>query len=269
MLFGESTLSTLDFSFGSAYNRAELAAELALRIGPSHRIDEDMSILIIITVGAGISGMTMIGLTLAFHSEYGRRNRIREGKHGSAAAKNFTRNAAISSVFSLSIVYGLTYLLSPYLYHEGPVSLFRVIWEGVAILLIYDFFYYLLHRYPFHAWRVLRRVHAVHHVVRNPSAVDSLYLHPIETFLGLGLLWATTGLLVLIAGPVSVYSFGWAFAVYSVLNVVVHSGLQMRFPGSLASHLATRHDKHHAHMKAGNFASVTPLWDYLLGTREV
>jgi sterol desaturase/sphingolipid hydroxylase (fatty acid hydroxylase superfamily) len=228
-----------------------------------------MMIYLLISGTIAISGMMMIGLTLLFRSEYGTKNRIRDGKHGSAAAKKFTSNAVVNSIFSLSTVYGLTYLLAPYLYHEGTTSIFRVIWEGVAILLVYDFFYYLVHRYPFHKWRILRGVHAVHHVVRNPSAIDSLYLHPLETFLGLALLWACTGLVAVIAGPVSVYSFGWTFLVYSTLNVVVHSGLKMRiFPASIATYLATRHDKHHANMKAKNFASVTPLWDYLLGTRE-
>lgn len=228
-----------------------------------------MSIYLMITVAVGLSGLTMLGLTLAFHSTYGKAHRIREGRFGSANAKGFVGNAAVTSIFSISIVYGLTFLLAPFLYEEGAASPWRVLWEGAVILMLYDFFYYLVHRYPFHAFSPLRRVHAVHHVVRNPSAIDSLYLHPVECFLGLALLWACTGLVVLVAGPVSVYSFGWAFLVYSLLNVIVHSGLKLTvFPFNIITYLGRRHDTHHENMKAKNYASVTPLWDYVLGTEE-
>jgi sterol desaturase/sphingolipid hydroxylase (fatty acid hydroxylase superfamily) len=228
-----------------------------------------MSLYLMLTLAMGVSGLFMVGLTLAFHSQYGKQHRIRDGKHGSTAAKSFVGNAAFNAVFSVSVVYGLTYLLYPLLFVEGPASPLRVIGEGVAMLLLYDFFYYLVHRYPFHAWRILRRVHAVHHVVRNPSALDSLYLHPLECFLGLALLWACAGIVTVTTGAVSIYSFGWAFLVYSTLNVLVHTGLKMRtFPFSIITYLSRRHDRHHENMKAKNYASVTPLWDHLLGTEQ-
>ena len=229
-----------------------------------------MSLYLMLTLAIGLSGAALVGLTLLFHAPYGRKHRIREGKqYGTNASKHFVKVAIFNAIFSISIVYGLTYLLYPFLYLEGPVSPLRVVWEGAAILLLYDFFYYLVHRYPFHEWRVLRRVHAVHHVVRNPSALDSLYLHPLECFLGLALLWACTGLVAFVVAPVSTYSFAWAFLVYSTLNVIVHSGMRMRmFPFSIVTYLATRHDNHHKNMKAKNYASVTPLWDRLLGTEE-
>ena len=228
-----------------------------------------MSLYWMLTFGVALSGLLMVVMTLAYHSGWGRARRIRDGQHGSANAKGFVGNAAVTSALSISLVYGLTWALYPLLYEEGPAPVGRVLWEGAALLLLYDFFYYLVHRYPFHEWRLLRRVHAVHHVVRNPSAIDSLYLHPVETFLGLALLWACAGLLALVTGPVSVYSFAWAFLVYSTLNVVVHCGLRMRgFPFGLVTHQAARHDTHHVSMKGKNFASVTPIWDRVFGTHS-
>lgn len=228
-----------------------------------------MSLYLMLTIAFGLSGFALVGLTVVFHSSFGKEHRIREGRHGSAAAKNFHQKVALNGVFSALIVYGLTFLLYPLLYEEGAASFLRVAWEATAILLLYDFFYYLVHRYPFHKWRTLRRVHAIHHIVRNPSALDSLYMHPLECFIGLSLLWACTGLFALVFGAVSIYSFAAAFLVYSLLNIFVHAGLNLRvFPLSILTHLGARHDQHHRDMKAGNYASVTPLWDRLLGTKE-
>lgn len=220
-----------------------------------------------LTGAIAASGVTMLLLTFVYHSEYGKTHRIRDGSRGSSSAKRFRRYAALNSVLSISLVYGLTWISHPFLFHEEQTSVLHVLAEATGILLLYDFFYYLVHRYPFHEWKLLRRVHAVHHVIRNPSAIDSLYLHPIETTMGLSLLWVCASLLVVVVGPVSVYSFGVAFGVYSLLNVLVHAGLKLeRFPFSIVTHLATRHDTHHESMKGKNYASVTPIWDIVFGT---
>ena len=58
--------------------------------------------------------------------------------------------------------------------------------------MVYDFFYYLTHRFLFHAatdsrfavLRYFRRVHAVHHQARDPSHIDAFYVHPVETTIG-------------------------------------------------------------------------------------
>ena len=179
----------------------------------------------------------------------------------------FRTRAAVNSTFSISTAYILTYALYPYIYTEEAVSVARIVGESVAILLLYDFFYYLLHRYPFHRWKLLRRVHAVHHVVKAPCAVDSLNLHPLEAFLGMALLWACTAMVALIAVPVSIYAFALAFTVYSLLNITIHSGLELQpIPFALINYLTERHQKHHRGMTAKNYASVTPIFDVLFGT---
>jgi sterol desaturase/sphingolipid hydroxylase (fatty acid hydroxylase superfamily) len=228
-----------------------------------------MTLMILLTAVLLIAGGLLALLTALYRSPYGATHHIREAKnHGLARAK-YWRNAAGNAAMSVVLVYGLTWLLYPRVFHEGPVSVWRSLLEGVAILAAFDFFYYLLHRYPFHRWRLLRRVHAVHHIVRNPMAVDSLYQHPVEDALGLSLLWACAAGVSLIGGPVSIYSFAWVFLVYSLLNVVVHSGLDFHSSSlRLLSYLATRHNKHHVDMNGKNYASVTPLWDMVFGTEE-
>ena len=122
-----------------------------------------------------------------------------------------------------------------------------------------------MHRVAFHQWGPLRKVHVVHHAVRHPHSVDSLYLHPVETFLGLALLVVCS----MIVGPVHAATFCVVFAVYSFLNILVHCGLNLPFfPFRVVSFLARKHDVHHTSMKGGNYASLTPFFDKLFGTAE-
>ena len=228
-----------------------------------------MILYILLTGSLALSGVLISALTLLALSAYGTAHQIRQAKNHSLSPSRFWRVAVLNSALSVAMVYGFAYLFGPRLFQAGSVSVLRCIVEGVAILMTFDFFYYLVHRYPFHEWKLLRRVHAVHHIVRNPSAVDSLYMHPLENVIGLGLLWVCAFLVGLVAGPVSVYSFGWVFLVYSVLNVVVHAGIDMKGPGAaLFTSLATRHNKHHVSMNGKNYASVTPIWDLVFRTEE-
>ena len=81
---------------------------------------------------------------------------------------------------------------------------------------------------------------------------------------GLGLLLACTFLL----GPVSIYSFAVVFFIHTTLNITVHSGLTSKrlllWPIDMLTH---KHYVHHAGSYDNNYASLTPFWDVLFGTR--
>ena len=67
-----------------------------------------------------------------------------------------------------------------------PVWLFLV--EIVAILALFDFLYYWTHRSLFHGsfkGNPLRKIHALHHQARTPTYIDSQFVHPVETIIGL------------------------------------------------------------------------------------
>ena len=53
-----------------------------------------------------------------------------------------------------------------------------------VILMVYDFIYYLTHRFLFHGQGVWRQIHAVHHQARDPSFIDAHYVDWRETALG-------------------------------------------------------------------------------------
>jgi sterol desaturase/sphingolipid hydroxylase (fatty acid hydroxylase superfamily) len=171
----------------------------------------------------------------------------------------------INSLFSATLLSGLILGAQPWLVEERSEPWLRSLGSSLLVLTLYDFAYYFLHRYPFHEWRLLKKVHAVHHMAKNPIAIDSLFLHPAENMLG-NLLFVAC---LLAVGPVSVPAFALAFFVYTQLNVWVHSGLRLPwFPLSIPGYLAEKHDKHHVSMRGGNYASLSPLPDLLFGTRE-
>ena len=218
-----------------------------------------------LSIVLALSGGLLIGLTLLFRMPVTANHRIREEPVRPLKGPEFWRIAVFNSVLSISMVYGLTYLLYAFLFYEEAVSAWRMLLEGVGILITYDFVYYLVHRYPFHQWNLLKKVHAVHHTVRYPTAYDSLYMHPLENAIGLLLLMLCTFLV----GPVSIYSFAGVFVVYSFLNILNHAGLDLPFfPFRTLTYLARKHDRHHVSMRSENFASITPLFDHLFGTAE-
>ncbi len=222
-----------------------------------------MSIYLILGVVLAVSGVCMGTLTWLGKTEFMARHRRREDKKHPVTEKEHKLSSALNTMTSLGVLFSCVYVLHDHLLYPGVRSVGRLIWEPIAILALYDFGYYLLHRFVFHEWKPGRRIHAVHHKIRTPYAQDSLYIHPLETLLGVGLLMSCT----LIVGPVSVYSFGASFLVYSVLNILIHAAFDLPFiPFRWLSALSRNHDTHHHSMKGGYYASITPLWDYVFGT---
>lgn len=224
-----------------------------------------MPLWIMLSATLAFSGAVLAFLAWAFKAPWSAQYRINDNPRRRPSKAKLIRSAIQNSTISVVMSIGVTYGLYDHLFYDGLGSIWRMAFEVVAILGLYDFFYYLMHRFLFHEWSVLRGVHAVHHVTKQPTALDALYIHPLETAMGLGLLLACTWLV----GPVSPYAFIVTFVVYSVLNIVIHDGLDVRVFGLRAlSYLARKHDKHHGGMQRGNYASITPLWDIVFRTAE-
>lgn len=230
-----------------------------------------MSFYLLLLISVSLSGLTMVALAVAYRSPAGVPWRVRPGPTPgtpllppSVSLRSYAIRTAANAVFSGGLVFLLVYASYDLIFYEAAPAWWRYPVEAVAVLVVYDFAYYLLHRYPFHRWGYLKRVHAVHHRAKRPNAVDSLFLHPVETLLGLALLMSCTWLV----GPVHPYSFAAVFLVYSQLNVIVHGGLRLPRPLRFLGAMAVKHDRHHQSMRAGNYASLTPLPDLLFRTAE-
>ena len=211
----------------------------------------------------GLDGALLASLAWTYHAKRFEPYRISLKESMKVPDGERVRNIAFIAVLSLFAVFGMTYFIYPYAFHQNPTSGWRIAGEIVAILLVYDFAYYWMHRLMHHK-KLMKYVHAVHHEVHNPTAMESFYLHPIELFAGLALLLSCTWLL----GPVHIYSFAVVFFVHSTLNITVHSGVDSKrwwlFP---IDHLTRKHYIHHAGNYDNNYASLTPFWDMLFGTR--
>lgn len=171
-----------------------------------------------------------------------------------------------NSTLSLLFVGSMIAALYGFALDLGAPTWWRVPVDVAVIVLAYDFLYYAFHR-TLHHRKLMPYVHAVHHRARNPSALESFYLHPFELFGGLALLHLCVGGYALVVGPVHAYTYAIVFLIHSTLNILVHSGLVFGHwlwrPLDL---LAKKHSIHHKDDFGRNYASLTPLPDLVFGT---
>ena len=141
--------------------------------------------------------------------------------------------------------------------------------QVVAVLMLFDFLYYLTHRFVFHG-RMLRRVHALHHRALKPTYIDALYVHPLETFIGLVLFLGSIPLVALAnAGPLNAFAVAIATLVFTQVNTINHTYVNLpQFPFKTLHWVTSIHAAHHVTMNRGNFATLTMFYDWLFGTLE-
>lgn len=138
-----------------------------------------------------------------------------------------------------------------------------------VILMVYDFFYYLMHRFLFHGQGKLRRVHTVHHQARRPTHIDAHYVHPLETFLGLNLFFVVVAGTAFALGALHPVTVMLAYVIYVQLNVINHTFVDLPyFPFKTLDYITSKHHRHHENMGMGNYSTITLLFDKLFGTYE-
>ena len=224
-----------------------------------------MKVLYVILVSYASAGLAQAALMYAYRSKGARKYMISDDAHRSKTDRELHWRVALNITVSVTLIFSVMFGLGDYLYYDHAAPAWRFALEAVTVVLIYDFGYYFMHRYPFHEWKLLRGVHSVHHAARNPRQIDSLLLHPVETVLGLGLFFGSVALV----GGVHIYTLGAIFTAYTALNILNHAGIDVpHFPFKTLGVLAAKHDRHHHSMLSGNYASITPLPDIIFGTVE-
>ena len=166
-----------------------------------------------------------------------------------------------------NIAFYLTVL--PFSVSLVPRPWWRHLADIVVVLMVFDFFYYLTHRFLFHG-KLLLRVHALHHRARTPTYIDALYVHPLETFIGLVLFLATIPLVGAVYGaPLSAYSMAIATLIFTQVNTINHTFVNLPyFPFRTLDYVTSIHAAHHVDMKRGNYATLTMVYDWFFGTLE-
>jgi sterol desaturase/sphingolipid hydroxylase (fatty acid hydroxylase superfamily) len=216
-------------------------------------------------------GMTVIGRFLAFKVPALQRMRElnREADKSKLSRKRFREAVKTNNKAGLitNVVFYLAIL--PFCINLAPRPLWRHAVDIVAVLMIFDFFYYLTHRFLFHG-KPLRKIHSLHHQARTPTYIDALYVHPIETTIGLTLFLGTIPLVaVLTGGPLNALSMAVATLIFTQVNTINHTYVNLPyFPFKTLDHITSIHAAHHVDMNCGNYATLTMLYDRLFGTLE-
>ena len=101
-----------------------------------------------------------------------------------------------------------------------------------CILLMYDVIYYWFHRSFLHSRFGFSHVHCFHHQLSTPrSLLDAVYLHPIEAFVGMWLLYLPLVLMTRLGLPVHISAVGmWEASI--ALMVIYHSGMDVPWPST-------------------------------------
>ena len=149
-------------------------------------------------------------------------------------------------------------------------SVWNVLFSIFIILMVYDFFYYLMHRFLFHGDNhFFKTVHAVHHQMKNPSRGDSSYLHWLEGTMGVLLFGFTVGGLSLVFGKFDLVSIVITMWLYQEINLHNHAIFDKdTFPYKTLHKISADHHRHHINFNKGNYSSITLLYDWIFGTYE-
>src|SRR5688572_25017552 len=127
------------------------------------------SLILVILVA---DGALLTFLAFAYHSKRFESYRISLKESMKVPGAERIKNIGFIAVLSLMAVFGMTTAIFESTFRDGPVGVLRVVYEVVAILLVYDFAYYWLHRLM-HTKKGMRWVHGTHHEVHNPTAMES------------------------------------------------------------------------------------------------
>jgi Delta7-sterol 5-desaturase len=132
-------------------------------------------------------------------------------------------------------------------------------------LLAHDAWFYWTHRWM-HAPRLFRRMHAVHHASRPPTAWAAMSFHPWEALTG-----AVVIPVLVFLFPIHVISLALVLSVMTIMGVTNHMGWEVwprwMWQGPLGSWLitASHHQRHHQNYGC-NYGLYFRHWDRLCGT---
>ena len=148
------------------------------------------------------------------------------------------------------------------------VSDYPIWWLPASILLyllLHDTWFYWTHR-MMHRPSLYRKMHAVHHASRRPTAWTAMSFHPWESAVGAVLIPALVLLIPIHYGALLV-----VLSLMTVMGVTNHMGWEI-FPawvvnGALGKWIitASHHQRHHEKYRC-NFGLYFRFWDRLCGT---
>lgn len=145
---------------------------------------------------------------------------------------------------------------------------FPLWWMPVSVvvyLIIHDAWFYWTHRLMHRPWW-FRRVHAVHHDSRPPTAWAAMSFHPWEAATGAVVIPALVFLI-----PIHAAMLGLVLTIMTIMGVTNHMGWEI-FPSALVKGragkwliTASHHELHHQKYRC-NYGLYFRFWDHWCGT---
>ena len=187
--------------------------------------------------------------------------------------KIYSDNQKLNRKWGLVDTLVIFFLIIPFCVTAEMPPLWKMALDVFVILMFYDFFYYLTHRFIFHSTGdrngLLQWVHAVHHQQKNPCRGDSSYIHPLEVAIGLALYAGSILVLSLLMGEFHVATIVITWVAFSEINNHNHDLWEEdRFPYKYLSYASKMHHVHHARFTGGNFATISLFYDWLFGSYD-
>jgi Delta7-sterol 5-desaturase len=149
--------------------------------------------------------------------------------------------------------------------NHGPASGWVIALEYTAYFLLFDTWFYWLHR-MMHIEPMYKWVHKIHHLSTSPNVLTTLSVNPLESLIN-------GGFVPLFLTLFTVHDTSMALITPTniIMGLYVHSGYEF-FPRWWNRSWATKwfitatfHDQHHKFFTA-NFGGYTTIWDRLCGT---
>ncbi len=218
-----------------------------------------------------VVGLTKIlkFFTFKVHALEGERQKNREADKEKLAIAKYKPTVRATQRVGLWSNVAYFFVCAPFFITLAPQPWWRIPVDIFLILMIYDFFYYCMHRFLFHGQGYFRRVHAVHHQARSPTYIDAHYVHPMETFMGLNLFLLMTPAMALLWGEVHAVTMAICYVIYVQINQINHCRVELPyFPFRTLSWITAKHAVHHENMHKGNYATITLFYDKVFGTLD-
>eukprot|EP00741_Cyanophora_paradoxa_P004756 tig00000828_g4614.t1 len=182
----------------------------------------------------------------------GLKEKSRHPKHRLFATVNILQSSLFAGAVAECAMRGWTRMVFdasayPWWASLGTVCLAHV-WQNVI-----EYYWHRIMHWP----EVYKRLHKYHHYYKSPEPFDDLFIHPLEAFGYLCILWSPPFVF-----PLSIVGFLSYMVVNGICGVTDHSGIRLSVPGIYNTE---DHDLHHSRVSV-NFGFPLPALDVLHGT---
>ena len=168
-------------------------------------------------------------------------------------------NVTILIIFN---VIGITYFDYIFLreYNSVLVSFYQI----TIVLLVDDFFFYILHRIMHENKYIYKKIHKIHHRANVPIPFEYIYVHPLEWMSGM--IGPFIGMYLI--GGIAFPSYCCYLIIRNIHEIHIHSGIKTSKLYRLFPFYGNNehHDIHHS-KRDGNYASTFIIWDVMFGSR--